>query len=379
MSAPLPTVAPNAPLPLDAEAATRQRYAEAARVREAALCCPVDYDPRFLAAIPKEVIERDYGCGDPSRHVRPGDTVLDLGSGGGKICFIASQITGPTGRVIGVDMNDAMLALARSAAPEVAARIGHAPSIHGMYRVLVERLGGGIRQVVHTRDPEPAVADGHGRAVILAEIGRCGGLEPARRGLADADLSDDGQIRLGDALRQREVGREIRRTARRGDRLHEPVRSGAAIRERERLRIGLLASLLALGRQIEDLAARAADHLSIRVVVERPLAVGERVHAPERDGIEDGLTIRGDTRSRFERVEAGGDGAQHVPAGSDRGLEGAGLVRRGVADRLLHLRRGVEDRHHRAGDGNAVLVADDAAQNPARRRLRGDTVPGHEK
>ncbi|MBK7951072.1 MAG: methyltransferase domain-containing protein [Deltaproteobacteria bacterium] len=126
MSAPLPTVAPNAPLPLDAEAATRQRYAEAARVREAALCCPVDYDPRFLAAIPKEVIERDYGCGDPSRHVRPGDTVLDLGSGGGKICFIASQITGPTGRVIGVDMNDAMLALARSAAPEVAARIGHA-------------------------------------------------------------------------------------------------------------------------------------------------------------------------------------------------------------------------------------------------------------
>ncbi|MBY0400785.1 methyltransferase domain-containing protein [Myxococcota bacterium] len=118
--------APNAPLPLDPEAATRARYAEAARVREAALCCPVDYDPRFLEAIPKEVIERDYGCGDPSRHVRPGDTVLDLGSGGGKICFIASQIAGPGGRVIGVDMNDEMLALARSAAPAVAARIGHA-------------------------------------------------------------------------------------------------------------------------------------------------------------------------------------------------------------------------------------------------------------
>ncbi|MFO0689040.1 MAG: methyltransferase domain-containing protein [Myxococcota bacterium] len=120
------TLASNGPLPLDAEAATRQRYAEAARVKEAALCCPVDYDPRFLDVIPKEVIERDYGCGDPSRHVRPGDTVLDLGSGGGKIGFIAAQIAGPSGRVIGIDMNDAMLALARSAAPTVASRIGYA-------------------------------------------------------------------------------------------------------------------------------------------------------------------------------------------------------------------------------------------------------------
>ena len=60
----------------DAETATRERYSEAARVREAALCCPVDYDARYLAAIPAEVIERDYGCGDPSRYVREGDTVL---------------------------------------------------------------------------------------------------------------------------------------------------------------------------------------------------------------------------------------------------------------------------------------------------------------
>jgi SAM-dependent methyltransferase len=52
--------------------------------------------------------------------------VLDLGSGGGKICFIASQIVGPEGRVIGVDMNDEMLDLARASAPEVARNIGHA-------------------------------------------------------------------------------------------------------------------------------------------------------------------------------------------------------------------------------------------------------------
>jgi arsenite methyltransferase len=108
------------------ESSVRERYTAAAAEREAALCCPVSYDPQYLRAIPDAVIERDYGCGDPSRYVREGDVVLDLGSGGGKICFIAAQVVGPKGRVIGVDMNDEMLALARSAAPLVAERIGFA-------------------------------------------------------------------------------------------------------------------------------------------------------------------------------------------------------------------------------------------------------------
>jgi hypothetical protein len=69
--------------PLDVEGAVRERYGAAAREPEAALCCPIEYDPRYLEVVPREVIERDYGCGDPSRYVRPGDTVLDLGSGGG--------------------------------------------------------------------------------------------------------------------------------------------------------------------------------------------------------------------------------------------------------------------------------------------------------
>ncbi|HKK50980.1 MAG TPA: methyltransferase domain-containing protein, partial [Myxococcota bacterium] len=111
---------------MDAEGATRRRYSAAAQAREASLCCPVEYDASLLAAIPDEVIERDYGCGDPSRHVQPGDTVLDLGSGGGKICFMAAQRVGAEGRVIGIDMNDEMLDLARSAAPTVAERIGFA-------------------------------------------------------------------------------------------------------------------------------------------------------------------------------------------------------------------------------------------------------------
>src|SRR5688572_17474170 len=109
---------------LNVERAVRDRYSGAAQARVDALCCPVEYDKEFLKVIPAEVIERDYGCGDPSRHLRSGETVLDLGSGTGKICFIAAQVVGPTGRVIGVDMNDDMLALARKHQRAVGDAIG---------------------------------------------------------------------------------------------------------------------------------------------------------------------------------------------------------------------------------------------------------------
>ena len=103
----------------------RERYSEGAQEQVAALCCPTDYDPKYLQVIPAEVLERDYGCGDPSRHLLPGDVVLDLGSGTGKICFIAAQVVGPEGKIIGVDMTPEMLAVARRNAPVVAERIGY--------------------------------------------------------------------------------------------------------------------------------------------------------------------------------------------------------------------------------------------------------------
>ncbi|MEO0413433.1 MAG: methyltransferase domain-containing protein [Verrucomicrobiota bacterium] len=107
------------------ESAVKERYAAGAQAQEAALCCPVDYDPRYLEVIPQEVIDRDYGCGDPSKYVKKGETVLDLGSGTGKICFIASQVVGAEGHVIGVDMTDDMLDVARENAPIVGDRIGY--------------------------------------------------------------------------------------------------------------------------------------------------------------------------------------------------------------------------------------------------------------
>jgi len=111
---------------MDIRIEVKDRYQQGANEREAILCCPIDYDPQFLKIIPQDVLDRDYGCGDPSRYARKGDVVLDLGSGGGKICFIAAQIVGESGKVIGVDMTPDMLELARSTAPVIAEKVGYA-------------------------------------------------------------------------------------------------------------------------------------------------------------------------------------------------------------------------------------------------------------
>src|SRR3954453_9897210 len=111
---------------INAESEVRKRYAAGAQAQEATLCCPVDYNTEYLKVIPQEVIERDYGCGDPSKYLREGETVLDLGSGTGKICFIAAQVVRASGKVIAVHMPDEILEVARRNAPIVADRIGYA-------------------------------------------------------------------------------------------------------------------------------------------------------------------------------------------------------------------------------------------------------------
>lgn len=200
---------------LDVESAVKDRYSGAAKAREASLCCPTKYDAKLLEVIPKEVIERDYGCGDPSAHLRQGETVLDLGSGSGKICFIASQVVGPEGHVIGVDMNDDMLDLARRSAPEVAARTGYGNVTFKKGRIQdlaldVEELDRYLRE-----HPVRAAED---VARLDAEVARL----RAERPLIPTDSVDvvvsNCVLNLVDSSHKRQLFGEIFRALRRGGR-----------------------------------------------------------------------------------------------------------------------------------------------------------------
>jgi arsenite methyltransferase len=107
-----------------------ERYARAAATGEQ-MCCPTGYNFNDLKTfIPEEVLNISYGCGTPAGldTVRPGETVLDIGSGGGIDCFEAARRVGPSGRVIGIDMTDAMLEIARRNAPIVARNLEHPSS-----------------------------------------------------------------------------------------------------------------------------------------------------------------------------------------------------------------------------------------------------------
>lgn len=107
-----------------------ERYARAAATGER-MCCPTGYNFDDLKTfIPEEVLRISYGCGTPAglATVRPGETVLDIGSGGGIDCFEASRRVGPSGRVIGLDMTDTMLEIARRNAPVVARNLGYLSS-----------------------------------------------------------------------------------------------------------------------------------------------------------------------------------------------------------------------------------------------------------
>jgi ubiquinone/menaquinone biosynthesis C-methylase UbiE len=77
-----------------------------------------DYSPMELLAAPQEAADISLGCGNPiaMSNLKPGEVVLDIGSGGGLDAFLAAGKVGPTGRVIGVDMTPAMLERARKSA-----------------------------------------------------------------------------------------------------------------------------------------------------------------------------------------------------------------------------------------------------------------------
>ncbi|MDJ0850662.1 MAG: arsenite methyltransferase [Myxococcota bacterium] len=91
-----------------------QQRGESDAERVAATARRIGYSDEELEAAP-EGANLGVGCGNPTAidRLRPGETVVDLGSGAGMDAFLAARQVGPTGRVIGVDMTDAMLEKAR--------------------------------------------------------------------------------------------------------------------------------------------------------------------------------------------------------------------------------------------------------------------------
>lgn len=81
------------------------------------------YDAASLAGLPDAAVLASLGCGNPTAvaELRPGETVLDLGSGGGIDVLLSASRVGPTGRAIGLDMTDEMLELARRNARDAGA------------------------------------------------------------------------------------------------------------------------------------------------------------------------------------------------------------------------------------------------------------------
>ncbi len=100
----------------------KEFYADAVADSKTDILNPVCYEDALIAHIPEKYRFRGYGCGSPimDADIQDGDAVVDLGCGGGVECFIASRLTGPGGRVVGIDMLDPMLALAGEAKPLVA-------------------------------------------------------------------------------------------------------------------------------------------------------------------------------------------------------------------------------------------------------------------
>ncbi|MDJ0973696.1 MAG: methyltransferase domain-containing protein [Planctomycetota bacterium] len=104
----------------------REFYGEAAEEPQEELCCPTSYDVADTEHIPQAVLDRFYGCGSPVARcgLEEGETYLDLGSGAGIDVFIAAKKVGATGKAIGVDMTDEMLAVANESRAPVADSLG---------------------------------------------------------------------------------------------------------------------------------------------------------------------------------------------------------------------------------------------------------------
>ena len=106
--------------------------------------CASDAMPDYLKEVrkelPDEIVTRFYGCGSPIPKAIEGKTVLDLGCGTGLDCYILSKLVGENGRVIGVDMTDSQLEVAKKYQDEMAEKFGYSKSNVEFHKGYIEDL-----------------------------------------------------------------------------------------------------------------------------------------------------------------------------------------------------------------------------------------------
>ncbi len=112
-------------------------------------CCSTESLPtrhrEILGQIEDEILEKFYGCGSPIPPAIEGCTVLDLGSGTGRDVYLASALVGEKGRVIGIDMTDEQLDVARKYVPVMTERFGYAePNVEFRQGYIEDLAGAGI-------------------------------------------------------------------------------------------------------------------------------------------------------------------------------------------------------------------------------------------
>lgn len=222
----------------------RDRYAEAARgaASGTGTCCGPDYEGEDEGA-PAAALGASLGCGVPTAvaDLHEGETVLDLGSGGGADVLLSARRVGPTGKAIGLDMTDEMLALARTHAAEagvenvefVKGYIEEIPLADGAVDVVISNCvinlsadkGKVLREAARVLRPggrfavSDVIADDHMDAATRADMQQWTGCIAGAltRGQFEAGLADAGLIDL-----------EIRET----HRVHEHA-SSAIVRARK--------------------------------------------------------------------------------------------------------------------------------------------------